>query len=265
VLMRLGHPVMRQAMATLSRQLHEPSGNDAIYRWALAALPRSNFEALLVLHYTLTAVNQLREPLHDEVLSSVFRIEADGLVPVEESFQRSILQGDFQPIRSTKRHEDWVRTFRSRWLGHKQSLEAFRKQEQERWLSVLQARATVTLDREKKAAKESYDYRIKELEERTREREIQQLAKELVKQQAESEQPYLLEDLREEAEGSEQAILEQIELLKRDVDETRRSLTNERDYRLKSLLPRRFELREVRVLPLAIEYIVPASVEDIRS
>jgi len=39
VLMRLGHPVMRQAMATLTRQLHEPSGNDAIYRWSLAALP----------------------------------------------------------------------------------------------------------------------------------------------------------------------------------------------------------------------------------
>ena len=265
VLMRLGHPVMRQAMATLTRQLHEPSGNDAIYRWALAALPRSNFEALLVLHYTLTAINQLREPLHDEVLSTVFRIEADGLVPVEESFQQSILQGDFRAVRSTKRHEEWVRTFRSRWLGHKQVLEAFRKQEQDRWFGVLQARATVTLDREKKTAKESYDYRIKELEERTRDREIKQLAKELVKQRAESEQPYLIEDLREEAKGSEQAILDQIELLKRDVDETRRSLTNERDYRLKLLLPKRFELREVRVLPLAIEYVVPASVEDTRS
>jgi superfamily II DNA or RNA helicase len=262
VLMRLGHPVMRQAMATLTRQLHEPSGNDAIYRWALAALPRANFEALLVLHYTLTAVNQLREPLHDEVLSTVFRVEADGLVPVEESFQRSILQGELHPVRSTQRHAEWVRTFRSHWPRHKQSLESFRKQEEQRWFDVLQARATVTLDREKKAAKESYDYRIKELQERTREREINQLAKELVKQRAESEQPFLLEDLREEAKGSEQALLDQIELLKRDVEETRRSLTNERDYRLKLLLPRRFELREVRVLPLAIEYIVPSALGD---
>ena len=65
-------------------------------------------------------------------------------------------------------------------------LEGFRKQEEDRWFGVLQGRATVTLDREKKAAKESYDYRIKELQERTREREIGQLAKELVKQRAES-------------------------------------------------------------------------------
>lgn len=265
VLMRLGHPVMRQAMATLTRQLHEPSGNDAIYRWALAALPRSNFEALLVLHYTLTAVNQLREPLHDEVLSTVFRIEADGLVPVDDSFQQSVLQGDLHPVRAPQRHEEWVRTLRSRWLSHKQVLEGFRKQEEERWFAVLQGRATVTLEREKKAAKESYDYRIKELQERTREREIGQLAKELVRQRAESDQAFLFEEFEEEALGREKEILNQIELLRRDVEETRRSLTNERDYRLKLLLPRRFELREVRVLPLAVEYVVPASVEDMRS
>ena len=28
VLMRLGHPIMRQAMATLSRQLHDPTAHD---------------------------------------------------------------------------------------------------------------------------------------------------------------------------------------------------------------------------------------------
>ena len=29
VLLRLGHPIMRQAMATLCRQLHDPEGPDA--------------------------------------------------------------------------------------------------------------------------------------------------------------------------------------------------------------------------------------------
>jgi hypothetical protein len=48
VLMRLGHPIMRQAMATLSRQLHQPEGGNAVYRWSVAALPKSaSFEALL--------------------------------------------------------------------------------------------------------------------------------------------------------------------------------------------------------------------------
>jgi superfamily II DNA or RNA helicase len=65
VLLRLGHPIMRQAMATLCRQLHDPTGQDPIYRWSLAALHRSGFEALLIFYYTITAINELREPLHE--------------------------------------------------------------------------------------------------------------------------------------------------------------------------------------------------------
>ncbi len=41
-------------------------------------------------------------------------------------------------------------------------------------------------------------------------------------------------------------------------------LTRERDHRLKVVLPRRFTVREVRVLPLALEYLIPATAEDTR-
>ena len=40
ILMRLGHPVMRQAMSTLTRQLHDPTSHDPVYRWSVAALPK---------------------------------------------------------------------------------------------------------------------------------------------------------------------------------------------------------------------------------
>ena len=39
----------------------------------------------------------------------------------------------------------------------------------------------------------------------------------------------------------------------------------ETDHRLKVLLPKRFQLRDVRGLPLALEYVVPASAEDLKS
>ena len=103
VLMRLGHPIMRQAMATLCRQLHDPKAHDAIFRWSIAALHRSGFEALLVFHYTVTAINELREPLHDEVCSPVFRIEGDRLAPVEDDFQQTVLASEFHPIKAAKR------------------------------------------------------------------------------------------------------------------------------------------------------------------
>ena len=76
-LLRLGHPILRQAMATLCRQLHDPDGHDAIFRWSIAGLHRSGFEALLAFQYTVTAINELREPLHDEVVATVFRVEGN--------------------------------------------------------------------------------------------------------------------------------------------------------------------------------------------
>ena len=59
-------------------------------------------------------------------------------------------------------------------------------------------------------------------------------------------------------------IEEQMALLRQDVTRTQEMLTRERDRRLKVVLPRRFEIREVRVLPLALVYLVPATPEDAR-
>ena len=41
-------------------------------------------------------------------------------------------------------------------------------------------------------------------------------------------------------------------VLRQDVERTRELLNRERDHRLKVVLPKRFQLREVRVLPLAL-------------
>ena len=144
VLMRLGHPIMRQAMATLCRQLHAPERH-GIFRWSLAALHRSGFEALLVFHYTVTAINELREPLHDEVFSTVFRIEGDRLTPVEDTFQQTVLGSEFHPIKSSKRQEEWVRTFRGKWFRHRSELEAFLRAQEKSLHTLLQGRADATL------------------------------------------------------------------------------------------------------------------------
>jgi len=100
--MRLGHPVMRQAMATLCRQLHDPTGHNAVYRWSIAALHLSGFEALLAFHYTITAINELREPLHDEVVATVFRVEGHRLTPVADDFQQTVMHSEFHPIKSPR-------------------------------------------------------------------------------------------------------------------------------------------------------------------
>jgi superfamily II DNA or RNA helicase len=264
VLLRLGHPIMRQAMATLCRQLHAPDPRDGIFRWSLAALQRSGFEALLVFHYTVTAVNELREPLHDEVYSTVLRIEGDRLARVEDAFQRTVLGSEFHPIQSSKRQEEWVRTFRGKWFQHRSELEAFLRGQEKSLHGLLQGRADATLQRESAAAKESYRYRLRELEDRSREQELNKLAKALLREQAEAMQPTLFGEIQEEAKFRAQEIEEQMSLLRRDVERTRDLLKRERDKRLNVVLPKRFQLREVRALPLALVYLVPATAEHMR-
>lgn len=120
------------------------------------------------------------------------------------------------------------------------------------------------LKREGDAAKESYRYRLKELQDRSREQELEKLVKQLVREKSDLDQPTLFEEFREESKQRLHEIEEQMTVLRQDVDRTRDQLTRERDNRLNTVLPRRFKVREVRVLPLALTYVVPASSDDIR-
>ena len=169
-LMRLGHPIMRQAMATLCRQLHDPGGHNAVFRWSIAALHRSGFEALLAFHYTITAINELREPLHDEVVASVFRVEGNRLTPVEDDFEQVVLGSEFHPdqvLGQTGRSGS--QSCVTHWLQHKEALEKFLRSQEGEMQTVLERRADATLKRELQAAKESYQYRLRELQDRSRE------------------------------------------------------------------------------------------------
>jgi superfamily II DNA or RNA helicase len=264
ILMRLGHPVMRQAMSTLTRQLHDATSHDPVYRWSVAALPKTGFEALVVFYHTVTAVNELREPLHDEVLTAVFRVGGDKLVPVEESFGREVTRAEFLPVKSAARRDDWVRIFRGRWFKHRGELESYRSGREEALFASLQKQADVVRDRDVEATKEGYKYRLRELQDRSREQELTKLARELIRQRAEAAQPTLFDEVNLETRERLGEIEDQMAVLKQDVERTRELLTRERDRRLKVVLPRRYKLRKPNVLPLALVYLIPATPEDAR-
>ena len=251
-------------MATLCRQLHQPSSKQPIYRWSVAAMQGSGFEALLIYHHTLTAINQLREPLHDEVRATVFRVEGDRLTPVEDEFAERVLHSQFYGIKSSDRREEWVRTLRSHWYEHRTSLEAFDDRHEKEWKTKFDQRAQHVLKRELDDTKASYKHRLDELKDRSRDKEIEKLAKQLIEEQRESLQRSLFEEIEEYKKARLASIEEQMAVLKQDVERTRQTLEVERDRRIKEVLPNRFAIREVRVLPLAVMYVVPATAEDLR-
>jgi len=264
VLLRLGHPIMRRAMATLCRQLHDPASPDPIYRWSLASLHRANIDTLLVLYYTLTAINDLCEPLHDDVLAAVFDVEGERLSPVDREFQAEVLQSEFHPVASAARRDEWCQAIRARWPQHRRQLEAFLAAEQHEHQDTLRRRAADALQRQQATIRQIYEHRLKELQDRTRQKEFERLARELAQVRSGTQQLLLFEDLAMAAQQRQQELEEQIELLRRDAEQTRRMLLEERDHRLNVLLPKRFQIREVRVLPLALIYLIPAAREDLQ-
>ena len=197
-------------------------------------------------------------------LPRVFRVEGSRLTPVEDDFGRVVLGSDFHPIKSTARRDDLVRNLRIHWLRHKDVLEKFLRSQEGEMQTVLQRRADVTLKRELQAAKESYQHRLRELQDRSREQALRKIAKELVRQRVEAQQLALFEEIQQEAEMEVEELEQQVAVLKQDVEHTRQLLTRERDNRVNVVLPKRFQLREVRVLPLSITFLVPAGKEDLQ-
>jgi superfamily II DNA or RNA helicase len=261
-LLRLGHPIMRQAIATLARQLHDPT---ALYRWSVAALHQTGFDALLALHYTITAINGLHEPLHDEVRTEVFRVQGDELSAVEPAFRESVARSVFLPIKSPTRRENYIKIIRAKWPAHRSNIEAILQQVKTQSAASFQAKASANLKAELESTRESYRVRLSELQDRSREQALNRLAADLREQQAATQQPALFEDINADAKIRSRDLEDQMAILRRDVERTRELLTAERDNRVNLLLPNRFKIHEIRVLPLALVYLLPADAEDIAS
>ena len=153
---------------------------------------------------------------------------------------------------------------RIKWPAHRKEFEAFLKSHEKNIASDLKTKAETNFKRELEAARDSYRYRLKELQDRSREQELSKLAKALLAEQAEAAQPALFEEITEAAEIRVSDLEDQMAVLRQDVDRTRDMLTRERDHRLNVVLPKRFHIREVRVLPLALVYLIPATGEDLQ-
>ena len=130
---------------------------------------------MLVFHYTVTAINELREPLHDEVMTTVFRVEGDRLVPVEESFAGE-RAAESTSSRSSPPRGGTSGSAASGASGSSTGANwrAYLREREKALLALLQRRADAVLERESEAAKESYSTASSELQDRSREQELNQ-------------------------------------------------------------------------------------------
>jgi hypothetical protein len=252
-LLRLAHPVMRRATATLRRRLWEKSRD--LRRFTIGAHPDVS-EPTLVVSCLLSMVNELREPLHAELIELAVAADADELGVI------AVPEGEPLAITDTHALDAWNAWLEDRWDGLAAVLAQAREQREEE----LREHAEELLPerrREERAYQDRlFRARLKELDDERGEKGRERLRRELDKAQKRASQLTLDEQHRHELEEDLRAARERLEGEEyRQVEQRRERLRErierERDHLLAEVLPRRFALARCGLMPVAVALLVP--------
>lgn len=252
-LLRLAHPVMRRAASTLHRRLWQ-SGND-VRRFTIGACPEVE-EPTLLIPSVLTIVNDLREPLHAELVELVFRV--DGDVTVAEPIEAEPLPLDDE---SLERWHDWLE---ERWPDLAPRLEEHRQARQDDLEAAARDLLPGLLAEAQGAQTTLYDRRIKELDADAGEKGLERRRREIAKLEQQmlqltfdpehrANQEEQLRTMRQELEEAEYRRVEERRARQRE------RLVRDRDRLVGETLPRRYSLARCTLLPVGAALLVPAS------
>jgi superfamily II DNA or RNA helicase len=251
VLLRLGHPVMRRALGTLRRRMWDDGGG-GLTRWTVVegGVP-DGVTTLLLVHVLLTATNPLHEVAHAEVVPLAFDVRGADLVALD-STKVPLREG--RPV-TEGRLATLLPNLRTRWLDHREIVEeslATLRQERTR---TLEKRLAVLLKEETAREREKFATRKKELQSRRLPKAIDRLRQEAEQtEQRLVQSPLLFREMQEEEERRLREI--QWEVHRALQDQLLTYLEREEERVLTKVLPRRFALARLDVQPVAVEYRV---------
>ncbi len=256
VLLHLGHPMFRHALAKFAR-LRFPGSDErlAASRWTVRRGPvAKGADALILLSVEEMAVNSLREPFHHWVRTLRIPIVDEELgelepylAPVEDaSSTRPPSKKDIAEAREL--WEAIMPDVRDALAEHRKSTEQ-------------RVRAGLDTTREQRIAEADATLaaRIGEVRAAMRKNTIENLEKERAKLLRQSEQGFLFEHMAREVETKLANLEEEIERRTQHYQGLLEILQRERERMVKRFLPKRFELREggVQVFPLTVEIRLP--------
>lgn len=251
VLLHLGHPLFRQALALFARARF-PGGHQggSVSRWTVryGDVP-SGVDAILLVTVEELAVNELREPFHHWVRSVRLPVRKGTLGdPLE-----AVPPGDDDPPESPV-EEAAVELAASLWLEvgpelppllERMATEATKRVEQQ-----LGAAAKAALANEK----ERFRHRLKEVERAMQETTLQKLEREREKLLAEMRQGALFPELIREREQELRDLEEELRRRRHHYQELLEQLRLEQSRVVERLLPKRYALRgQVQIFPVAVE------------
>lgn len=255
VLLHLGHPVMRQALASFAR-LRFPGGQNEFTppsRWVVTrGVVPAGTDALLLLTVEEMAVNELREAFHHWVRTVAFPVRGGALGDA------LAYAGPHAATMPGAEDANGAPAARAIWDDVDDDVRS--------WINGYRARLTETITTELRAAgaeaaayeKEAFERRIREVSALQRDQSIDKLKREIEEQRTAAIQYSLLEDANELAERRLRDLQDELKRRQRQFGDLLERLQQERDRILRHVLPNRFSLRStVQVFPVTVEIRLP--------
>ncbi len=257
VLLHLGHPLFREALATFAR-LRFPGEKDLVApsRWTVrhGEVP-TGADALVLLTVEELAVNELREPFHHWVRTLRFPVKGDTLGPRAAY----VAPADEPPTTPAHAREEPRRRAVALWddlaPDLRDALAAYATEITGRVRRMLDASGKVALREEKKR----YDHRLKEVRAAMADNTLEKLDAEIAKLKKKLAQLSFIRD-RKRVETEKTLADKEDERRRREVHygELLEVLTADQDRVITRMLPRRYTLHaEVRVFPVSVEILLP--------
>lgn len=252
-LMRLAHPVMRRATATLRRRLWEERPD--LRRFTIATHPDVHTPTLIV-PSLLAIVNELREAVHAELLELALRIgDQHEVIAAPKGDPQQLPDADVDAWRA------WIEDL---WDDLADELEAVRTQREQELRVAAEGLLPTLLKDERTYQDKLFKNRLKELDDERGDKGRERLRRNIEREEAALAQlsfdPH--DPVRLAREESLRAMRTQLEGEEyRRVEERRARLRarieREREHLLDDVLPRRFQLARCALTPVAVALLVP--------
>lgn len=236
--LHLNHPLMKQALGVFRARLWtENTGSNTLNRVSYRILPDSHLTTPVVLAFgRLIAIGQTQQRLHEEILTVGGEINEAQLFPLSREDVQRLLQMSSTQLPISQNVGNKLRRL---YYSHKRDLIKLLDEAEQKAVPELTARAADLAQTDAKTIAELINQRIKEIEQR------------LKQEQKDSRPPDQLELFDRDEFLQYQ---EDIEWLKRKQEQLKERRDSE---------PKRvqevYQLKSVRVFPLAVLYLLPES------
>lgn len=253
VLVRLGHPLMRRATGTLKRCLWE---KNSLTRWTVAAAPLpARLEVVVLLHLILEITNELRETVHQEVLTVPYQARGDKILPLEQNLWQQVIHLPRRRL-TTDELNQWQRKLKDLWLDHESDMNDYISQRRAELIEESVNNLRDRLEHELTTEKNNFDNRINEIRKSRYAREQDRLKKAIERQYQLLQQVSLFDFVESEERQKLRELEMQQDLINSNSELMLQLLEHEKKRVLESIIPKRFSLANLDLQPLAVEYVV---------